>query len=770
VAVSTRFVELLQHLLSQWRRQVYGRRLKQSQGCVFQPWHRPVVVGLSLIVSQTHTTIFCEWIILGAIIPYTTHEATLIARQPGSIRGGGDVPVHAGNVACCIVSSKYIHETQRRAGGVSPLSLRVYDNCSATVLTLGPNAPRSLIQGTRHAPRSLIQGTRHAPRSPSMKAVMLTLLLLLTAADAPKDAAALYDPLKVWTVHLTFTADQWKAIEPKRNPPSWRGPQNHVRAAELVTPILMSEGDTNRDGQLTQAELLALGQRWHQAWNKDGKITDVQFRHGFDGLRNPLGSGAIPLVGPEGKRNGVASSLMGIEYNYVHADLEFAGQTLKNVAVRYKGNGTFMEASQSPKKSFKIDLDKFQKGRTFAGIATLNLQNNITDASWMNEVLAYRLYRDAGVPAPRTSYARVYVTVKGQMERKYLGLYSLSENVDSHFVQAHFQPKGDGALFKPVTPLLFADLGADWSAYQQMYDPKSKLSDAHKKAVTDLCHLVTQTDDATLAKQLGEVLDLPQLARFLAVMVYLSDIDGILGPGQNLYLYWHPDTRKFIFIPWDQDRSWGQFAMASQAQRDQLSIKRPWQEPKPFLDRLMKVDAFRTRYLASLKEFSTTLFAPDRIAKQVDELAAAIRPAVQEEPKPSLERFELAVAGKSMAPVQRSGFNSGVVQPIKPFARVRTQSILDQLAGKAEGLTLGTGPFRPPTPARGSGELANVVARPLFRQLATDQQPLTETDVTRGLTHLYATWDAEKTGKLNYTALRRGIEKSLAPAAAGERK
>ena len=63
----------------------------------------------------------------------------------------------------------------------------------------------------------------------------------------------------------------------------------------------------------------------------------------------------LGLQGPEGKRNGLASA-MGIEFVYVHADLEFEGQLLKDVAVRYKGNGTFMESRNSLKRSLKRSL------------------------------------------------------------------------------------------------------------------------------------------------------------------------------------------------------------------------------------------------------------------------------------------------------------------------------------------------------------------------------------------------------------------------------
>src|SRR4029078_6943986 len=126
-------------------------------------------------------------------------------------------------------------------------------------------------------------------------------------------------------------------------------------------------------------------------------------------------------------------------------------------------------------RSIKVELNKYAKGTGLGDVKMLTLQNNVTDASFMNEVLAYRLYRDAGVPAPRTAYARVFVTVPGKFDRKYLGLYSLSEAVDKSFGHQRFRTK-HGALFHPVTSSLFADLGADWAAYNQTYDPKTALS------------------------------------------------------------------------------------------------------------------------------------------------------------------------------------------------------------------------------------------------------------------------------------------------------
>ncbi|HWQ91429.1 MAG TPA: CotH kinase family protein, partial [Clostridia bacterium] len=384
-------------------------------------------------------------------------------------------------------------------------------------------------------------------------------------------ADAIYNTTNVWTIHLKFAPDQWEAMEPKRggNPfgggGGRLGPGGGANGDRNLAPVFMSHSDIDRDGRISRKEFIRLAEKWFQSWdtNRSDKLDGDQIRAGLEKIRNPAGGGiATMLLAQEGKRNGIGAAL-GTEFVYVRADLEFEGDLLRNVGVRYKGNGTFMESRDSVKRPLKIDLNQHVKGQSLGRVTTLNLQNNVTDASLMNEVLAYRLYRDAGVPAPRTAYAKVFVTVPGKHDRQYLGLYSVTEAVDKPFLERHFGTKR-GAIFKPVSPSLFTDLGADWAAYNQIYDPKVALYDEQKRAVMDLSRFVTQADDAEFAARIGEFVDLPEFAQFMAVMVYLSDLDGILGPGQNLYLHLHPKNQQIQFIPWDQDRSWGQFNRASQ--------------------------------------------------------------------------------------------------------------------------------------------------------------------------------------------------------------
>jgi hypothetical protein len=353
--------------------------------------------------------------------------------------------------------------------------------------------------------------------------------------------------------------------------------------------------------------------------------------------------GGSRFLGPPGGRNGVAAR-QGVEYDYVQATMQIDDWTFRDVAVRYKGNGSYLRATRagSDKISLKVDLNKFVKGQKLAGLTTINFQNNITDAGWMNEVLAYRLYRDAGALAPRSTYARVYLTVNEQSEKRFLGLYSVSENVDENFFEERFGTR-KGAIFKPSTQDLFTDWGADWSVYDQSYDPKTDLTDAQKARIIALGRLVSSATDEEFAARIGDYVDLDDFARYFAVLVWLANNDSLLQNGQNFYTYLHPDTNRMHFIAWDQDFSFGNVRNLATS----WSIHRPWSGNNRFLARLYLVEAFRSKYFARLTEFSERLFVPARFQQQITEIAPAIRPSVELEGKEWLPDFDRIASGEA---------------------------------------------------------------------------------------------------------------------------
>jgi len=428
----------------------------------------------------------------------------------------------------------------------------------------------------------------------------VALVAAQTTAPRALTQAELFNPLQIWTAHLTFSSDQWKAMEP-------------------------THGKSNSGFRFTGGE-----------W----------------------------LQGAPGERNGFGAA-QGIEFNYVHADLEFAGRRFHDVAVRYKGNGTYIDGRKTGKEPFKVDLNKYVKGQKLAGVSTLNFHNNVTDPGWMNEVLSYRLYRDAGVPAPRSSYARVYLTVTGQFARRYAGLYTLVENVDENFFKARLAAgAAAGAILKPVSVNPFKDLGNDWSKYIQTYDPKTDLSDAEQRRVMEFCRFVTSATDAEFAARIGEYIDLDAFARYFAVLVWINNIDSLLDRGQNFYVHLGAASHKMIFVPWDQDHSFGGFASVQAGHYETGSIYKPWSNNIRFLARMYAVPAFRTAYLDRMREFSGTIFKPERFRAQVAEIAPVIRPAVTDEPN-RLARFDAVVAG-------RTG--------LLPFTAARAASVIAQLA------------------------------------------------------------------------------------------
>jgi len=484
-------------------------------------------------------------------------------------------------------------------------------------------------------------------------------------------ADQLFQMRKVWTVHLTLPNDAFNALTPTLPPPPPPPPMPPPPPpGAAVRPAQPSEGPV----------LPAMGSPEMQALER--QLIRGQF------------------VAAEGARNGISGS-KGIDFEYLHASLDIDTMHFDDVAVRPKGNGTYnpVLTGKVQKPSLKIDLNKYVKGQKLAGVSTINLHNSIFDASFMNEPLAFQLYRDAGVPAPRTAYARVYVTAKGGEARRYIGLYQLVENVDEDFTESRFKVAG-GALFKPVTILPFHFISRDWADYNQMYDPKTDLTAADKQRVMDFSDLLTNGTDAVLAARIGEFIDLDAFAKYMAVVVWMGNPDSVLEQGQNYYVHLNPTTKKFAFLPWDQDHSWGQFEpWRTPESQQKLDIMQPWVDrfggaPPQFAElaarlqnhllvRTFKLEPFKRSYLAALSSIARTLTQPARIAKQVDDLAPLLAPIVAQEPKEGRAIMWDQAIGEGAF---KRPFNpaSPDIPSIKVFVPARQASVLAQL--KAQGI------------------------------------------------------------------------------------
>ena len=123
--------------------------------------------------------------------------------------------------------------------------------------------------------------------------------------------------------------------------------------------------------------------------------------------------------------------------------------TVENVSFATKGNTSLSQvaSSDSDRYSFKINFGKYEDGQTYQGLDKLNLNNIMSDATYIKDYLSYLLMRKTGVSASLTSF--VELSINGEVH----GLYIAIEDVSDSFLERN-TGSDSGALYKPETDRL----------------------------------------------------------------------------------------------------------------------------------------------------------------------------------------------------------------------------------------------------------------------------------------------------------------------------
>jgi putative membrane-bound dehydrogenase-like protein len=386
------------------------------------------------------------------------------------------------------------------------------------------------------------------------------------------------------------------------------------------------------------------------------------------------------------KRDG-EKNLFGTEFPWVEGDFAANGQTLKKVGVRYSGDITYFVSTRGLKRPLKIAFDKFG-GQPFNGLSAVQLHAMPLDPSKAREALAYSVFRAAGVPAPRTAFAEVMLTVPGRHDKEYLGLFTVVEDVDGHFLADRFG-SDQGLLMKPFRVRGIDFLGDDWDRYKGQYQPQREATKDEAKRVIEFAKLVNQATDAEFKKQIGEFIDVDAFLRFVAANALTSNLESFLALGHNYTLYLDPKSNKFHFIPGDLEFSLANFLlMGSPDQLMDLSLTKPYPGENKLPDRLLAIKEVNEKYQTLLRELSTTAFTKDQLLKDAEAIDRATKDIREKEAK--------AAAARKEPPPGFGGPGGMGPQPpdIKTFAANRSASIAAQLAGQSKGYV--PQPFGPP--------------------------------------------------------------------------
>ena len=221
---------------------------------------------------------------------------------------------------------------------------------------------------------------------------------------------------------------------------------------------------------------------------------------------------------------------------YVRCTIREGAKVYENVAIRLKGAaGSFRGLDDRP--ALTVNFDKFLDGQEFHGLQKIHLNNSVQDPSYLTELLCGELFLAAGVPAARTTHARV------ELNGRDVGLYVLKEGFDKLFLKRHGKnAKGnlyDGGFLREITDDLEKDSGDDVKAHADL------------KALAKAAQIA---DPRERMLELRKRLDVDNFITFMALEVMTWHWDGYAMKRNNYRVYHDPDRDRIVFFPHGMDQ------------------------------------------------------------------------------------------------------------------------------------------------------------------------------------------------------------------------
>lgn len=478
--------------------------------------------------------------------------------------------------------------------------------------------------------------------------------------------------------------------------------------------------------------------------DKSKTVQDCDADELFDYKEVPVFELTLPAAQWEALKKNAAEEV------YTEAEAAFEGASLGTIGLRFKGGvGTLTECFDSTgaltcsKLSMKLKFNEYETDSRFFGLKKLNLHSMRWDDSHLHDRVAYRLYRDMGIAAPRSSWAQVRVNGETQ------GLYAMVEQIDGRFTADRWPKAGDENLYKEVmfsfeVASAFAGDATAKAAYE------GALGEFRTEAYFT-SHLETNEEtpnhEALLAFSealeaaapnarravLEQYMDLDELAKYMAVDDAIWNWDGITAVytgtdyswtvAHNFYLYAGPEAAQFTLIPWDMDgamnpsNGFGNIPHWTQTPADCTKLY-PVFGGSSYVLAPGCVPLFQalatdlTQYQAHVAKLLSGAFAEETLIEQIDQDAAFIEAAIAADPLglslsswktavtqlkrgiPLLRaRLEMLAAGKALSPLALSSTALNDFESLSdfdvlvgPIMMTNPASTAEQSVGKTEPL------------------------------------------------------------------------------------
>lgn len=296
---------------------------------------------------------------------------------------------------------------------------------------------------------------------------------------------------------------------------------------------------------------------------------------------------------------------------YVKGTVREGNKAYVNAGIRLKGAASAQLLDKKP--SMAIKFDEFVTGQRFHGHEKILLNNSLRDPTYLCEAIGGELFRAAGVPAAKVTFARV------ELNGRDAGLYVLAQAPNRDFLSDHFK-KTKGNFYEgnqnDVTDKLRLDSGDG---------PKDQAD------VKNLASAARENDPAQRLTKLSEVLDLDRFVSFVAVEAFTWHRNGYALDRDNYRIYHDPAADRMVFIPDGLDglfsKANGPLLPGSKGLVARAVLETP-EGQRLCRERMAKLLA--------------TAFKVDTLQKRVNDLAGKIRPALTRDPKEA-KAFDAAV-------------------------------------------------------------------------------------------------------------------------------
>ncbi len=253
---------------------------------------------------------------------------------------------------------------------------------------------------------------------------------------------------------------------------------------------------------------------------------------------------------------------------YVEGSLTFEGETISPVGIRYKGSvGAFVNCLSGldwanpsghktcTKLSMKVKINWEGREEKFYGLKKLQLHSQNLDASQMRERLGYWLFREMGVPAPRSVHARLLIN------GEYSGIYALTEQIDGRFTRYNYDD-GTGNLYKEIWPVKMN--GQPYSEFEYLNRLKTN-EDENPSAILirTFAQDIASSTTGNIQSVISSWMDVDEIISYAVVDRTIRVDDGPFHwycggsncSNHNYYWYEEPTAGSLHLIPWDMDNA-----------------------------------------------------------------------------------------------------------------------------------------------------------------------------------------------------------------------